>query len=89
MEDVSSEYFETTDIEINIPDIISRNDKYYYLCIYQLGNWIPVQWGIADANKKISFKKMGRDIVYLPAFYENKRIIPIGDPFYLDKYGKK
>ena len=88
MEDVSSEYFETTDIEINIPDIISRNDKYYYLCIYQLGNWIPVQWGIADANKKISFKKMGRDIVYLPAFYENKRIIPIGDPFYLDKYGK-
>lgn len=89
IEDVSSNYFETTDIDIHIPKEISRDDRYCYLCVYQKHEWVPVQWGAIREDKKVSFKKMGKDIVYLPAFYEDQKIIPIGNPFYIDKEGNR
>lgn len=89
IEDVSSEYFETTDIEITIPKENIRQDKYCYLCVYQSNNWNPVQWGLINKNRKVTFKNMGRDIVYQPAFYENKQSIPLGEPIYIDEKGNQ
>lgn len=87
MEDVSSAYFDAVDIEISIPDSIIRNNKYCYLCVYQRNNWEPVQWGFIEKNNKVSFQKMGKEIVYIAAYYEKQKVQPFGDPFYVDNNG--
>lgn len=85
--DVSSSYFETIDINIELDKIAPRETRYCYLCVYKNGNWIPVQWGKIK-NKKVTFKEMGKDIVYLPAYFIDGNIIPATNPFYLDEKGK-
>ena len=87
--DVSDEYFNTVNLEIELTNIPFKNTYYVYLCVLGVNKqWIPVQWG--KINKKyVRFKKMGTDIVYQSGYYKNGRIIPIGNPFHLDHDGKK
>lgn len=87
MTDVSSSYFETIDINIELTDTIIPKTQYCYLCVYDNGNWQPVQWG-KRKNRKVTFKEMGKDIVYLPAYFTNGNIIPAANPFYLDEKGE-
>ena len=43
-------------------------------------NWVPVFYGnIRDG--KVTFTSMGRNIVYMAAFYEHGQIVPFGEPF--------
>lgn len=86
--DVSSEYFPTADATIELSENIPENTRYCYLCVYDALKikWQPVQWGKID-KKKVIFKNMGRDIVYLPAFYQNGEITPAAPPFILDENG--
>ena len=86
--DVSSEYFQTSDITVDISETIPDKTGYCYLCVYNAQNmtWNPVQWGKIN-KKKATFKGMGRDIVYLPAFFRNDAIIPAAPAFILDKDG--
>lgn len=82
--DVSNEYFETSDIRVKL---CKANDlKYAYLCVFNSGEWIPVEFA-KTAEGVAVFKKMGRDIVYMPAFYNKGSVIPAGKPFYLDSQG--
>jgi hypothetical protein len=84
--DVSSEYFPTTDLDVKLTNIPEKT-PYAYLCVFNSGRWIPVQWGEIKDNVG-HFKDMGRDIIYLPAFYKNGSVIPAGDAFELDENGK-
>lgn len=86
--DVSSEYFQTSDITIDISETIPDKTSYCYLCVYNAQNmtWNPVQWGKIN-KKKVTFIGMGRDIVYLPAFFRNDAVIPAAPAFILDKGG--
>ena len=88
IEDVSSEYFQTTDVTIYITEKIPGNTGYCYLCVYNAQNmtWNPIQWGKIN-RKKATFKGIGRDIAYLPAFFQNGAVIPAAPAFILDKEG--
>ena len=77
MIDVSDEYMNTSDIQI---DINSSKNKYAYLSVFDNQNWIPIHWG-KITGKKVTFKKMGRDILYLPVLYNKNGIVPFADPF--------
>ena len=48
---------------------------------------LNIQWGKIQ-NKKASFKSIGKDIVYLPAYFINGKIIAASNPFYLDGKGE-
>ena len=84
--DVSNEYFLTSDVKICF-DKKSDSMKYLWLCVFNSGNWVPVQWGIIKKGAAY-FEKMGRDIVYLPAFYKNGSVIPAANPFLLMANGE-
>ena len=85
IKDVSSEYFETSDVTLSLKSTPSKT-YYAYLCVFGYQQWHPVQWGKIK-NNKVSFKGMGKDIIYLPAYYENGKLIPAGEPFLLDSKG--
>lgn len=89
MRDVSNEYFKTVDVNISLSRPIKKNIKYAYLCIYGNQGWIPVQWGKIRKNGKVLFKDMGKDIVYLPMFYQNGNLLPAGPAFLLDSNGQQ
>ena len=52
MEDVSSQYFQTTDVKITITEHIPENTRYCYLCVFGAKEWQPVQWGKIEWNKR-------------------------------------
>lgn len=44
MKDVSSQYFQVTDVNITITEPIPENVHYCYLCVFGAKEWQPVQW---------------------------------------------
>ncbi|GAA3557832.1 hypothetical protein GCM10022395_06390 [Snuella lapsa] len=86
--DVSNEYFKAKDVTVNITKEIPKDTYYVYLCVLGVNkNWVPVHWGKLE-GKKASFTKMGTDIVYQVAFYNNGTIVPCGVPFHLTADGE-
>lgn len=84
--DVSAEYFKTTDISVKIVGDIPEDTYYAYLCVYNERGWKPVQWGKIE-NREVTFMRMGRNIVYLPAFFKGGQIIPAAGPILLQQDG--
>jgi|GEM_PF-6860110 len=82
--DVTAEYMPVSDIPITVKQ--KGLHRLLYLCIFDNRNWVPVAWSIIEEGKAL-FGDMGRDIVYLPAFYENGKIVPAGYPLILQKDG--
>ena len=83
--DVTSEY--TTTSDLNIPIRIKNiQDKYAFIACSSQRIWNVVDFGKIK-NNKACFLQMGRNVVYLVLGYDGKKLIPIADPFFLDKDG--
>ena len=77
--DVTDEYYETTDVTRDVPAEYA-DKRIAYICVFDNRNWVPVFYGnIRDG--KVTFTSMGRNIVYMAAFYEHGRVVPFGEPF--------
>lgn len=84
IKDVTSNYVEAVDVKVALHN--AQKHKYVYLCVFNPKGWEPVQWAtVTDSNAV--FKAMGKNIVYLPAFYENDRLVPAAPPFLLQMDG--
>ncbi|GAA3582034.1 hypothetical protein [Snuella lapsa] len=81
--DVTSEYVNTSDITIALDNSIELNNDILYLAVFNADQWKIVSWAsINDGNA--TFKQMGNNnIVYLPVFYRDNKIIPAAPPFIL------
>ena len=88
LRDVSDQYFRTTDVHIEITEEKPEDARYCYLCVFGIPDWIPVQWGKIERDGSVTFKKMGRDIVYAPMFYENGKLLPAAPAFLLNRKGE-
>ncbi|WP_455592664.1 hypothetical protein [Bacteroides sp.] len=87
MRDVSSEYFETADVAVELTKDMPEGAKYAYLAVWGYQDWHPVQWGKIE-NGKAAFRGMGKDIVYLPVYYKKGAVIPAASPFWLKEDGQ-
>lgn len=86
MEDITDKYIVCKDIKVPLWND-QHPKKYVYLYCYDIGRWNPVCWSQAK-KKQASFRKMGVNILYLPAYYDNGVVIPAGDAFILTTDGK-
>ncbi len=85
--DVTSEYVKTLDVDIQV-DRLQANHEYLYICVFNNKEWRPVHWAKWHKGHAI-FTDMGAGIVYLVGYYHNNKIIPITEPFILNKNGIK
>lgn len=85
--DVSSEYFETTDVTVALTSGNPRNESYAYLSVFNYQHWTPVQWGRIKDGVAV-FEKMGKEIVYLPVYYKQGKLSPAAEPFMLTSNGE-
>ena len=68
--DVTDLYIPTSEIRLSAPGI--RNIRHGYLAIFNDLSWQPIACS-KPAGQEIVFPKMGKDIVYLPVHYRQKR----------------
>ena len=74
--DVTELYENVVDVEYDFEKIPS-NIEYGYLSVFNSLSWNEIVWARLKSGKAI-FKKMGREIIYLPTYYDS----------YNQKYGK-
>ena len=75
--------FEMYDTELDLNGFQVRNNELVYLSVFGYGdNLREADWGIVK-NKKVPFKNIGANIVYLLCRYVDDRLIPFSDPFIL------
>jgi hypothetical protein len=79
LNDVTANYIETANVTI---DLSPTNNKFAFLCVFHPNGWEPVAWTEVTGNKAV-FRNMGKNIVYLPAFYINNKLEPAGPAFLL------
>ena len=85
--DVTSKYVRTTDITLNIPK--AKNKIHHaYLAVFNNLKWQAV-CGVKNENNKATFKDMGKDVVYLPVFFENQEMKNLSYPFILTNQGNR
>ena len=85
--DVSFEYFETHDVTLKLTETPPDDARYAYLAVFGYQQWHPVQWGRIGNDRTVTFRGMGKDIVYLPVYYKHGRTIPAASPFKLESDG--
>ena len=85
--DVTDTYLNCMDISVALVQQPPKKRKYAYLCNFNNQDWIPVHWGEIDGGKAV-FTKMGKDVAYLPVYYNWNGIQPAAEPFILTKEGE-
>lgn len=83
--DVTDQYLPTTDVTREIPEEY-RNHSVAYICVNDNQGWEPVHYGKISWGKA-TFKSMGRNVLYTVGIYENGIMIPVGNPFIVEKNG--
>lgn len=84
--DVSSSYFKGCNIGLTVPESLRGGKKIGYLCVFDNANWQPIAWS-SFSGEDICFKNLGKNVVYLPAIYEDGEIMAIKNPILLDSAG--
>ncbi len=85
IKDVTSEYVPVSNLKIESSRF---NDTIAYVNVFNLGKWRVVGWAIKNLGK-FKFKNLGRDLVYLPSTYHNKKMRHLKYPFLIDKKGNQ
>ncbi len=87
--DVTDKYFLVSDLKLPIDRQIRRKLKDRYIYIASAVRDQEKPWRIVDFGKIINghacFENMGREVLYLVLGYDGEKLIPITEPFILNK----
>jgi hypothetical protein len=80
MKDVTEEYLYGSKVKIPVKYQPSNDTKYVWLASRNTNNWNIIGWGETD-SRTIDFGAAGKNIIYLPLYYENNVQTPAHYPF--------
>ena len=86
LKDVTQAYTNPADVSLIVPQFPTQL-RYAYLCVFNEQEWHPVSWSEVRRGK-VCFQNMGRDLVYLPVYYQAGKMTPTDYPFILKTNGK-
>ena len=64
--DVTDQYAPTTDIEVALDPAAVAGDAFAYICVFNGGEWVAIDWAPTGEDHRARFTHMGCNIVYLP-----------------------
>lgn len=82
MNDVTDEYLKSVSVHLDVPPGFTKN-QVAYLCVFDVSGSEPVAIS-RITNQIATFNKIGPNVMYLPAVYDNGAFKPIGSPFWVD-----
>ena len=89
LKDVTDLYMkDCMDVTVSLTGFPFSRPKFAYLCTFDNQKWVPVQWA-KTGWFNATFKKMGRDVAYLPVYCEEGYMRPAGEAFILTKEGEE
>ena len=85
--DVTEQYVKVTDLTVKVDKKeIGYNPKYVYLSIFNDLEWKPIAWAENKGGKAV-FRRIGRNLVYLPVYFRGDETHAIGYPVRIDVKG--
>lgn len=87
MIDVTPEYTQTSNIIISLKYSPPKKKKYAVICSSKRNEWVAQDWGEIN-DKKVLFRNMGLDNVYMAMYFDNGEYSPASDPFILNNKGE-
>lgn len=84
--DVSSEYAGFADITIPMLFQPPKPTGYAYLAVLSEEGWEPIAWG-TQGDSTLLFPGVGKNKLYLPFYYTDRRLTPAHYPFQVDDDG--
>lgn len=84
--DVTEEYENVIDLNYTFKTFKS-DTKYGYLCVFNNLAWNEVAWSEMRSGKVI-FEKIGRDIIYMPCYYDGKHQVFADYPLWVRSNGE-
>ncbi|TWT45935.1 hypothetical protein RAS1_23710 [Phycisphaerae bacterium RAS1] len=87
--DATDQYLPVSDVVVQLDQPHAEGTRFAYLCVFNGGEWRPIHWGrIAPGSAaRTVFTRMGRNIAYLPAYFEEGEVRPAAPPFILTPAG--
>ena len=84
--DVTEEYENAVDLNYTFKTFKS-NTRYGYLCVFNNLAWNEVAWSEMRGGK-VMFEKIGRDIMYMPCYYDGKHQVFADYPLWVRSNGE-
>lgn len=85
--DVTDQYAPTTDVDVELVPRAVGAESFAYICVFNGGEWVAVDWARIDETSHARFERMGRNIVYLPAVHRDGRLVAAAPPLLVSKDG--
>ena len=87
LKDVSNEYMYTANVYVKSLAHLKTHPRYAYLCVFNNLRWQPV--AISDLSQTgVEFKDMGKNLIYLPVYYQEEKMELLHYPFILNQKGE-
>ncbi len=86
--DFTKDYIPVIDISLWLEKEVPDSVNFAYICVFNTAKWKAIHWSKITDDREVIFTDMGMDIVYLPAFYIDKKIVLAGKPFILNEKGQ-
>ena len=87
LRDVTEEYAYTADAAVEAIPGTEAKPRHAYLCVFSNLDWQPVAIAEAEGGR-FTFRGMGKNVVYLPTYYEGETAVPLNYPFVLNLKGE-
>ncbi len=85
--DVTTSYGPTANITVELDSLLPDSIPFAYICVFNDNEWKPIDWG-EIRGRSVTFEDMAYEVVYLPALYLNKEIVPVGEAVMVDASGR-
>lgn len=86
--DVTDQYAPTTDVSVTLDAEVRGAERFAYLCVFNGGRWVAIHWGEVGEDHEVTFDRMGRNLLYLPAVHDGKALKPAGAPLIVHEDGR-
>jgi hypothetical protein len=83
--DVTGKYVPVSTVEL-ATDKMSTENSMVYLCVFNNKGFTPIAISVCKEGKAV-FKKVGRQVMYFPMYFQNNTLIPAGNAFFIDVKG--
>jgi hypothetical protein len=88
--DVTAHYPPAYDVKLKIRKYDKLDRAFVYLAVFNQPHWLPIHWArVKKENNNVLFEDMKENIVYLPVYYVDGKLVPAGSPFILHADGTK
>ena len=84
IKDVTALYTSVSDVRLSIK---GKQGTPVYLCVFKRRNWVAIEGGFIQ-DQSVTFKAMGRGLVYLPMYYSRGSYEAAGYPVLVKLNGK-